>query len=88
MNDTSRNEEGKKWMVVARYCSSNAWAATGPAMEAYSKHPVVKKANESGQVMTVSEFLRSVRRIVVDFVVGRVPPPITAGRKEPAGWTI
>ena len=22
------------------------WAATGPAMEAYSKHPVVKKANE------------------------------------------
>src|SRR4030095_15090860 len=22
------------------------WAATGPAMEAYSKHPVVRKANE------------------------------------------
>ena len=22
------------------------WAATGPALEAYSKHPVVKKANE------------------------------------------
>src|SRR5262249_43669599 len=48
------------------------WAATGPAMEAYSKHPVVKKANEPGQLMTVSEFLRHVRRIVVDFVVGRV----------------
>jgi hypothetical protein len=48
------------------------WAATGPALEAYSRHPVVKKANEPGQVMTVSEFLRSVRRIVVDFVVGRV----------------
>jgi putative DNA methylase len=48
------------------------WAATGPALEAYSKHPVVKKANEPGQVMTVSEFLRHVRRIVVDFVVGRV----------------
>jgi hypothetical protein len=48
------------------------WAATGPALEAYSRHPVVKKANEQGQVMTVSEFLRSVRRIVVDFVVGRV----------------
>lgn len=48
------------------------WAATGPAMEAYSKHPVVKKANEPGQLMTVSEFLRQVRRIVVDFVVGRV----------------
>ncbi len=47
------------------------WAATGPAMEAYSKHPVVKKANEPGP-MTVSEFLIHVRRIVVDFVVGRV----------------
>ena len=48
------------------------WAATGPAMETYSSHPVVKKANEPGQVMAVSEFLRHVRRIVVDFVVGRV----------------
>jgi hypothetical protein len=48
------------------------WAATGPALEAYSKHPVVKKANDPGQVMTVSEFLAQVRRIVVDFVVGRV----------------
>jgi len=48
------------------------WAATGPALEAYSKHPVVKKANDPGQVMTVSEFLTHVRRIVVDFVVGRV----------------
>ena len=48
------------------------WAATGPAMEAYSKHPVVKKADEPGQVMSVTEFLHHVRRIVVDFVVGRV----------------
>jgi hypothetical protein len=48
------------------------WAATGPALEAYSKHPVVKKANDPGQVMTVSEFLAQVRRIVVDYVVGRV----------------
>lgn len=48
------------------------WAATGPALEAYSKHPVVKKANEPGEVMDVGEFLRQVRRIVVDFVVGRV----------------
>ena len=48
------------------------WAATGPALEAYSKHPVVKKANAPGQLMTVSEFLTHVRRIVVDFVVGRV----------------
>ncbi|MEW5867008.1 MAG: DUF1156 domain-containing protein, partial [Bacillota bacterium] len=48
------------------------WAATGPALEAYSKHPVVKKANEPGRTMTVPEFLRHVRRFVVDFVVGRV----------------
>lgn len=48
------------------------WSATGPALEAYSKYPVVKKANEPGQIMSVSEFLRHVRRMVVDFVVGRV----------------
>lgn len=48
------------------------WAATGPALEAYSSHPVVKKANAPGQTMNVAEFLRHVRRIVVDFVVGRV----------------
>ncbi|MEE9294998.1 MAG: DUF1156 domain-containing protein [Phycisphaerae bacterium] len=48
------------------------WASTGPAMEAYSKHPVVKKANDPGKLMEVSEFLRHARRIVVDFVVGRV----------------
>ncbi len=48
------------------------WAATGPALEAYSKHPVVKKADEPGEVMTVEEFLTQVRRMVVDFVVGRV----------------
>jgi putative DNA methylase len=60
------------------------WAATGPAMEAYSKHPVVKKANEPNATMEVSEFLRAVRRIVVDFVVGRVlthngDPTVTSG---------
>ena len=48
------------------------WAATGPAMEAFSKYPAVKKANDPKQLMTVSEFLREVRRMVVDFVVGRV----------------
>jgi putative DNA methylase len=48
------------------------WAATGPALEAYSKHPVVKKADEPNAVLTVSEFLHHVRRIVVDYVVGRV----------------
>ena len=48
------------------------WAATGPALEAFSKHPVVKKANDPNRLMSVSEFLREVRRMVVDFVVGRV----------------
>lgn len=48
------------------------WAATGPAMESYSKHPFVKKADQPGETMSVTEFLRAVRRIVVDFVVGRV----------------
>jgi adenine-specific DNA methylase len=48
------------------------WAATGPAMEAYSRYPAVKKASEPGQLMEVSEFLGHVRRMVVDFVVGRV----------------
>jgi putative DNA methylase len=48
------------------------WAATGPALEIFSKHPIVKKANASGEKMDVSEFLRSVRRIVVDFIVGQV----------------
>jgi putative DNA methylase len=48
------------------------WAATGPALEAYSKHPVVKMANEPAKLMGVSDFLRHVRRMVVDFVVGRV----------------
>ena len=48
------------------------WAATGPALEAFSKHPVVKKADAPEELMTVSEFLREVRRMVVDFVVGRV----------------
>ena len=48
------------------------WAATGPAMEAFSKHPVVKKANAPDEIMSVSDFLREVRRMVVDFVVGRV----------------
>ena len=48
------------------------WSATGPALEAFSKHPAVKKANDPDQQMTVSEFLREVRRMVVDFVVGRV----------------
>ena len=48
------------------------WAATGPAMEAYSQHPVVKKADEPDAIMGVEEFLGHVRRMVVDFMVGQV----------------
>lgn len=48
------------------------WAATGPAMEAYSKHPVVRKANEPNSTMGVGEFLTHVRRMVVDYIVGQV----------------
>lgn len=48
------------------------WASTGPALEAYSKHPAVKKADQPGQLMGVAEFLNHVRRLVVDYVVGKV----------------
>jgi putative DNA methylase len=75
------NEQEKCWEISPRlreYWDAGirgpdfVWAATGPALEAYSRHPVVKKANEAGQVMQVHEFLGHVRRMVVDFVVGRV----------------
>ncbi len=46
------------------------WAATGPALQAFSQYPVVKK--EGGGFMTIGDFLIQVRRFVVDFVVGRV----------------
>jgi len=55
------------------------WAATGPALEAYSKHPIVKKANAPGEAMDVGEFLSLVRRMVVDFVVGQVLTGQTEG---------
>ena len=48
------------------------WAATGPALEAFSKHPVVKCADAPGSQLTVAEFLRHVRRMVVAFVVNRL----------------
>ena len=48
------------------------WAATGPALEAYSKHPIVRKANEPNAIMSVGEFLNHVRRMVVDYIVGQV----------------
>ena len=48
------------------------WAATGPALEAFSKHPVVKQTDSPGNQLTVAEFLRHVRRMVVGFVVSRL----------------
>lgn len=51
------------------------WAATGPALEAFSRHPVVfRDSSASGEKerMIVCEFLHEVRRIVVEFAVGRV----------------
>jgi len=50
------------------------WAATGPALAAYSRYPVVRKANEPNAVMGVGEFLEHVRRMVVDFVINRLLP--------------
>jgi putative DNA methylase len=51
------------------------WAATGPALEAFSRHPVVfREAASDGkrEPMLVSAFLREARRLVVEFAVGRV----------------
>ena len=47
------------------------WSATGPALEAFSRYPVVKRG-VGERVMHVSDFLASVRRMVVGFVVGRL----------------
>ena len=48
------------------------WAATGPALEAFSRYPVVKRSDAAGRFLTVAEFLRRVRRMVVGFVVSRL----------------
>ncbi|MCY4431023.1 MAG: DUF1156 domain-containing protein, partial [Rhodospirillales bacterium] len=48
------------------------WAATGPALEAFSRYPAVRRQDAPGEKLTVAEFLRHVRRMVVGFVVGRV----------------
>ena len=48
------------------------WAATGPALEAFSRHPAVRKADAPGRLLSVDEFLRRVRRMVVGFVVSRL----------------
>ena len=48
------------------------WAATGPAMEAFSKHPAVRKTTQPDAIMGIGEFLSHVRRMVVDYIVGQV----------------
>ena len=48
------------------------WAATGPALEAFSGHPVVRKMDSPGERLTVAEFLTRVRRMVVGFVVSNL----------------
>ena len=47
------------------------WAALGPALQAYSEHPFVKKT--SGGMMTVREFLDEVRKLVLQFSLGELP---------------
>ncbi len=64
------------------------WAATGPALEAYSRHPVVRReTSTSGQpeILPVAEFLREVRRLVVEFAVGRVLKPADTDSDDPGG---
>lgn len=56
------------------------WAALGPALEVFSRHPVVFKANVQPKApMTVSEFLGAVRRLVIEFIVGQVLAGAGAG---------
>jgi len=58
------------------------WAATGPALEAYSKYPLVRLADAPGRQMSVADFLAQARRIVVEFVVGRVLSALGGGEAE------
>jgi putative DNA methylase len=47
------------------------WAALGPALQAYSEHPFLKKTG--GGMMTVREFLDEVRKMVLQFSLGELP---------------
>ena len=58
------------------------WAATGPALEAYSRHPVVKITDTPGKRLSVADFLRHVRRMVMGFVVSRLLNPDGATTDE------
>lgn len=58
------------------------WAATGPALEAFSRHPVVRKADTPGEQLTVADFLIRVRRMVVGFVVSNLLARSNAAAEE------
>ena len=58
------------------------WSATGPALEAFSRYPVVRRQDAPGETLSVPAFLRHVRRMVVDFAVGRVLDPASEGQIE------
>ena len=58
------------------------WAATGPALEAFSRHPVVRKADTPGEQLTVADFLIRVRRMVVGFVVSNLLARSDAAAEE------
>jgi hypothetical protein len=60
------------------------WAATGPALEVYSRYPAVKKADEPDRLMDVEEFLTHVRRLVVEFAVGQVLVDAGTASGDPA----
>lgn len=47
------------------------WAALGPALQAYSEHPFVKKT--AGGMMKVEDFLTEVRKLVLQFALGELP---------------
>lgn len=74
MRENIRTQMHRFWDAAIRG-PDFVWAATGPALEAYSRHPVVfREITTSGEreTMPVAEFLREVRRLVVEFAVGRV----------------
>ena len=55
------------------------WAATGPALEAYSAHPYVKKTNSPGEILSVEEFLNAAGRMVLEFAVSDLMDELADG---------
>jgi hypothetical protein len=64
------------------------WAATGPALEAFSRHPVVfyeSTTDGKREPMPVAAFLHEARRLVVEFAVGRVLKANPDAEEDAAG---